>query len=155
MVGRVFKQVYNVGINRMQSVVTHLSDTDVQQGLDCAVLPTTQLQYRKYKAQATRSCMEHINDRTTANVSQCGNLHESRFKTILFTFRLIGLPIKLKSVSRINTVYNATIVVCFYITAVSLYMDTFVHRHQLEYAMKKLRLFISVILAAWMHLSFR
>jgi hypothetical protein len=98
--------------------------------------------------------MEHINDRT-ANVSHCGRLHESRFKIFLFIFRLGGLPLKLKRVSEINTVYNATIIACFYVTSVSLFMDTFVHRHQLEYAMKKLRVFIAFILVAWMHLSLR
>ena len=99
--------------------------------------------------------MEHINDKTKANVSHGDNLHESRFKILLFIFRLGGLPIKLKSVSRINTVYNATMIACFYITSVCLFMDTFVHRHQLEYAMKKLRVFIAFILASWMHLGFR
>jgi len=34
-------------------------------------------------------------------------------------------------------------------------MDTFVHRAQLVYAMKKLRVFIAFTLAAWLHLSFR
>jgi hypothetical protein len=99
--------------------------------------------------------MEFINDKTEAKVSKRNNLYESRFKILLFIFRLGGLPLKLKSVSRINTVYNVTMIVCFYISAVSLFMDTFVHRQHLEYAMKKLRVLIAFILAAWMHLSFR
>ena len=99
--------------------------------------------------------MERIKDGTKANASGCNNLHESRFKILLFIFRLGGLPIKLKSVSRINTVYSTTTIVCFYITAVCMLMDTFVHRHNLEYAMKKLRALIGFIILAWMHLSFR
>ena len=66
-----------------------------------------------------------------------------------------GLPIKLKSVSGFNTVYTTTIIVCFYLTLVSLFMDTFVHRGQLVYAMKKLRVCLAFALAVWMHLSFR
>ena len=99
--------------------------------------------------------MERINDSTKAKASGCHILHESRFKTLLFIFRMGGLPLKLQSVSKINAVYNATIWVCFYITALCLFMDTFVHRHNLEYAMKKLRALIGFIVLTWMHLSFR
>jgi hypothetical protein len=99
--------------------------------------------------------MERINGSTKANASGCSNLHESRFKILLFIFRLGGLPLKLKSVSRIYTVYSATIIVCFYFTFVSLSMDIFVHREQLVYAMKKLRVFFAFALAVWMHISFR
>jgi hypothetical protein len=99
--------------------------------------------------------MEPINDNTKPNTSGCNNLHENRFKILLFIFRLGGLPIKLKSVSRIYTVYSVTNIVCFYITFVSLFMDTFVHRGQLVYAMKKFRLFIGLSIVVWMHLFFR
>jgi len=99
--------------------------------------------------------MERINDSTKANATGCNNLHESRFKILLFIFRLSGLPVKLKSVSRIIAVYSAIIIVCYYITTVSIFMDTFVHRHNLEDAMKKLRVLIGFLLLTWMHLSFR
>ena len=99
--------------------------------------------------------MERINDSTKAKASGCHILHESRFKTLLFIFRMGGHPLKLDSVTRINAVYNATILMCFCITTVCLFMDTFVHRDNLEYAMKKLRSLIGFVLVAWMHLSFR
>ena len=99
--------------------------------------------------------MERINDSTMANDSGCNNLLESRFKILLFIFRLGGLPLKLKSESRINAVYSATIIVCFYITSLCIFMDTFVPGHVLEDAMKKLRSLIGFILITWMHLSFR
>jgi hypothetical protein len=99
--------------------------------------------------------MERINDSTKANASGSNNLYENRFKILLFIFRLSGLPIKLKTVSRIYTVYSATILVCFYVTTLCLFMDTFVHRHQLDYAMKKLRVFLAFALALWMHSNIR
>ena len=99
--------------------------------------------------------MEHINNSYKANASGCNNLHESRFKILLFIFRLGGLPLKLQSGSRINAVYNAIILVCFYVNFVSLFMDTFVQRGQLMYAMKKLRMFVGLTMAVWMHLSIR
>jgi hypothetical protein len=61
----------------------------------------------------------------------------------------------MKSTSRINTLYNVLIAVCFYSAVVRLFMDTFVHRRQLMYAMKKVRLLIGFILMAWMHISLR
>ena len=99
--------------------------------------------------------MEHINYSSKVNASGCNNPHESRFKILLFIFGLSGHPLKLKSVSRINAVYSATIIVCFFITNMCLFMDTFVQMHNLEYAMKKLRLLIGFILLTWIHLSFR
>jgi len=81
------------------------------------------------------------------------NLHESRFKKLLFVLRLCGL--KLKSASRINAVYSAIILVCFYITTAGLFMETFDQMHNLKYAMKKLPVLVGFILLTWMHLSFR
>jgi hypothetical protein len=89
--------------------------------------------------------MERINGSTKDNASGCNNLHESRFKILLFIFRQGGLPIKLKPMSRIKTVYSATIIVCYYLTTLCLFMDTFVQTHNLEDAMNKLRVLIVFI----------
>jgi len=99
--------------------------------------------------------MERINDSTKTNASGRSNLYETRFKILLFVFRQGGLPIKLKAVSKIYTVYSATIIVCFYITTVCLFMDTFVQRRQLDYTMKKLRAFLAFAITVWMHITFR
>ena len=101
--------------------------------------------------------MERVDDSTKANVSgrKIKYLHESRFKIILFIFRLSGLPIKLQPVSRIYKLYSATIMVCFCTTTMCVFMDSFVHRRQLDYAMKKLRVFIPYALAVWVHIHIR
>jgi hypothetical protein len=101
--------------------------------------------------------MERINGSTKDNASgrSSNNSYESRFKIILFIFRLCGIPIKLQPVSRIYTIYCVTIMVCFYTTAVCVFMDTFVHRHQLDYAMKKFRVFLAFVIVAWIHISIR
>jgi len=101
--------------------------------------------------------MKRINDSTKANASgrTSNNLYESRFKKILFVFRLSGLQIKLQPVSRIYRIYCVIIMVCFYTTTLCVLMDTFVHRRQLDYAMKKLRVFIAFALAVWIHISIR
>ena len=101
--------------------------------------------------------MEGINDSTKVNASGriSKNWHGSRFKIILFIFRLSGLPIKLQPVSRIYKMYCATIMLCFYTTTLCVFMDTFVHRRQMDLAMKKLRAFLPFALAAWMHIRIR
>jgi hypothetical protein len=99
--------------------------------------------------------MEHTNYKTKLSVSLSNNTHQSRFKILLFIFRLGGLPIMMKSTSKINTLYNVLIAVCFYSTAACLFMDMFVHRRQLVYVMKKLRAFTTFVLAAWILISCR
>jgi hypothetical protein len=99
--------------------------------------------------------MERINGSTKANASGCSKLHDSRFRIFLFIFRMGGHPLKSKSVSRINAVYNSTVRVCYYITTLCLTMETIVFRHNLEYAMNKFRGRIGFILVILMHLSFR
>jgi hypothetical protein len=96
-----------------------------------------------------------MHHKTKFVTSVTNNILRSRFKILLFLFRLGGFPLKMQSTSRIQTVYNVVFTVCFYFTAVCMCMDTYVHRSDLVYAMKKLRIFIGMILAAWIHISFR
>jgi hypothetical protein len=137
-----------------QSVIPDGYCRTVRRGLHSATV--TQLWYRS-TSNTTVQYMERVDDKTKANASgrTSNNLHESRFKKILFIFRLSGLPIKLQPVSRIYKLYSATITVCFCTTTMCLLMDTFVHRHQLNYAMKKLRVFIAFALALCLHINVR
>ena len=137
-----------------QSVIPDGYCRIVRRGLHSATV--TQLWYRS-TSNTTVRYMERVDDKTKANASgrTSNNLHESRFKKILFIFRLSGLPIKLQPVSRIYKLYSATITVCFCTTTMCLLMDTFVHRHQLNYAMKKLRVFIAFALALCLHINVR
>jgi hypothetical protein len=99
--------------------------------------------------------MDHSKYIETIDASHGNNSHESRFKMLLFLWRLGGIPLHMKSVSRVNRVYNATVVVCFYITNVCLCVDTFVHRQQLRYAMKKLHLLLGMQVTMWTHFRVR
>jgi hypothetical protein len=98
--------------------------------------------------------MEH-NKKYKPDTAPANNLNESRFKTLLFVLRLGGIPLNIKSVSAVNTLYNATIILCYYVTMMCLYMDTFVHRHHLVQAMKKLRVIMGMQGCVWMHFSLR
>jgi hypothetical protein len=99
--------------------------------------------------------MEQMNKTDSTDIGSDNNLSKSRFKTILSLLRLGGIPLNEKSVSVVNTMYNATIIICFYITTLCLYMDSYVHRDQLVQAMKKIRILVGMQLVAWTHFSLR
>jgi hypothetical protein len=110
--------------------------------------------------QITPVYMENTKHATNYHVSHRNNKNKNknyndRFKTLLFSFRLGGHPLMMKSVSRINRVHNVVTAVCFYSTIGCLAMDAFVHRHQLVQLMKKVRLFVGMIFITWTHFSFR
>lgn len=99
--------------------------------------------------------MEHMNNRNSTVAGSDKSLNETRFKTILSLLRLGGIPLNKTSVSTVNTAYNATLIVCFYMTTFCLYMDSYAHRAQLVQAMKKIRIVVSTQLIAWTHFSLR
>lgn len=98
--------------------------------------------------------MEDINTKT--RIDTCDkNFSESRFKTLLFLIRFAGIPVNVKSVSTVNAIYNVTVIVCCYTITAFLHMDTFVHRHQLEDVMKKIRALFVIYSIMWAHISLR
>jgi hypothetical protein len=99
--------------------------------------------------------MEHMKNITNNDIGHDNSLNESRFRTILYLFRLGGISLNKKSGSAVNTVYNATIIVCFYVTTLCLYMDSYVHRNHLVQAMKKIRILVGMQLITWTHFSLR
>jgi hypothetical protein len=99
--------------------------------------------------------MEHSKYEAKAHTS-CGNkLIESLFKVLLFLYRLGGSPLNEKSVSRLKTVYNVSIIVCFCITYFCASVDSFIHRHQLSIAMKNIRIFLGMLMITWLQFSVR
>jgi hypothetical protein len=111
--------------------------------------------YRTSDTSDTDTHIDYINNKTMTDAVSDNTIVKNRFKEFLSLFRFAGMPINMKSTSRVNTVYNATILVCFYITATCLLMDCFVHRHDLTLFMKKFRILIGTLLFVWMHISIR
>jgi len=60
--------------------------------------------------------MEQSKYEAKTHTSYNNSLIESRFKVLLFLYRIGGIPFKVKSASRLNAVFNASLIVCFYIT---------------------------------------
>jgi hypothetical protein len=99
--------------------------------------------------------MEYIQNKSKTDVSCDDELIQSRFKMLLYFLRLGGIPLQIKSLSKLNSLYNTICVVCYYSSFMCGFMDTFVHRHDLTEAMKKLRINFAMLLVAWMHFSLR
>jgi len=99
--------------------------------------------------------MEQSKYEARSYTSKNNRLVENRFKVLLFLYRMGGIPLNMKSVSRLNAVYNFSLIVCFYITYICVGVDTLVHRHQLKLAMQKLRIFLGMLMIMWLHFSVR
>jgi len=99
--------------------------------------------------------MEHSKYEARSHTSNNNSLVEYRFKVLLFLYRLGGIPLNMKSVSTLNALYNTTVIMCFYITYICVCVDTLVHRHQLKFAMQKLRNSLGMLMITWTHFSAR
>jgi hypothetical protein len=99
--------------------------------------------------------MEHSKYEARSHTSCNKSLIENRFKVLLFLYRLGGIPLYRKPVSRLHAAYNVSLIVCFYITCICVGMDTVVHRHQLKIAMQKLRICLGMLTITWLHFSVR
>jgi hypothetical protein len=82
-------------------------------------------------------------------------LSQRRFGTILFLFKLAGIPLGTHPVPRIQIVYNITIALCHYFTYVSCVMDIYVNRNNLEELVKSIRLGLSMTFVTVLDLFFR
>jgi len=99
--------------------------------------------------------MEYIQTQNKTEVLCDNELNQSRFKTLLYFLRLGGIPLQIKSVSKLNSLYKTVCVTCYYGSFMCGFVDTFVHRHDLSEAVKKLRINFAMLLVAWMHFSLR
>jgi hypothetical protein len=82
------------------------------------------------------------------------DLLENRFRKLLLTLRLAGIPVNIQSISRIQSAYNIIIAVSFYITYCSGLMD-FVSTDNLKELMKGTRVVFGMGVVMWQHLFLR
>jgi hypothetical protein len=99
--------------------------------------------------------MERGKHEAKTHTSYNNSLHESRFKELLFVYRMGGIPPKVYPASRLNAVYNASLILCFYITYFCVGVYMFFHAHQLTLAMKNFRIVLIFQLGMWTHFSVR
>jgi hypothetical protein len=86
----------------------------------------------------------------------CGkSLSEYRFRKVLFVLRMVGIPLNIPSVSRVHSVYNGVIVVCFYMTYSACLMDLILSESDFEDKMKTFRVLLGIQFIMLFHLFFR
>jgi hypothetical protein len=70
-----------------------------------------------------------------ASETEIKGLSDNRFTSIIFLFRLAGIPVKMKKISTIYTAYMITVIICSFSTFIGMFADVNVHWHNLGRAM--------------------
>jgi hypothetical protein len=99
--------------------------------------------------------MERGKHHAKTHTSYSNSLHETRFKVLLILYRIGGIALKVNSASTLNKVYNAFVIVCFYVTNIFVSVDAFLQRHELNIAMSRFRATITLQMLTYTHFSAR
>lgn len=83
------------------------------------------------------------------------DLTKSRFGTLLFMLRMGGVAAHMQPQPRAHFVYNVYLVLSYYLTCISTFMDYLQKWNNFEESMKNLRLLFSMAFVSWIHLSLR
>jgi len=78
-------------------------------------------------------------------------LLESRFNSIIFLLRLAGIPLKMKKISNIYTMYMLTAIFSTCTTVLGMIVDVCIHRDDLGLIMKNIRVLIAVVNNLWIY----
>ena len=76
-------------------------------------------------------------------------LSEFRFGSMIFLFRMAGIPFKMKKVSTIYAVYMITVTVCCCSTVIGMFVDVYIHWDELGRAMATVRVLIPFVNIIW------
>ena len=71
-------------------------------------------------------------------------LSERRFVSMIFLFRVAGIPIKMKKMSPIYAIYMVTVFIGSCSTFIGVFIDAYIHKDDLGRAMTTLRVLIPV-----------
>jgi len=78
-------------------------------------------------------------------------LSEIRFGSIIFLFRMAGIPLKMKKVSTIYSVYMITVIICTFSTFIGMFVDAYIHWDDLGRAMTSIRMLIPFTNVIWIY----
>ena len=78
-------------------------------------------------------------------------LSEIRFGSMIFLFRMAGIPFKFKKVSISYAVYMITVVICSYSTFIGMSIDVYIHWNDLGRVMTTVRTLIPITNIMWMY----
>jgi len=91
--------------------------------------------------------VHHFNMNT--GETKLSGLFDIRFASIIFLFRLAGIPVKVKKISTIYAVYTITMIICYFSTLIGMFADVYVHREDLGRVMTTMRVLISFTNFTW------
>jgi hypothetical protein len=72
-----------------------------------------------------------------------------RFRSMIFLFRLAGVPFKIKKISSIYAIYIVTVIICASTTYVGMCIDVYLHRDDLGRAVTTIRVLIPFTSNMW------
>jgi len=72
-----------------------------------------------------------------------------RFGSIIFLFKMAGIPVQIKKVSIIYGVYMITVIICGCSTYIGMFVDVYIHWDDLGRAMTSLRVLIPFTNVIW------
>jgi hypothetical protein len=78
-------------------------------------------------------------------------LSESRFGSMIFLFRMAGIPFKTKKIPTIYAFYMITVIICFSTTYLGLSVDVYIHWDDLGRAMTTVRVLIPFTNIIWIY----
>ena len=76
-------------------------------------------------------------------------LSEIRFSSMIFLFRMAGIPLKMKQVPTIYAAYMITVIICSCSTYIGMLVDVYIHWDDLGRAMTTLRVLIPLTNVMW------
>jgi hypothetical protein len=76
-------------------------------------------------------------------------LSEIRFRSMIFLFRMAGIPFQMKKISTIYTIYMVTAIICSCSTFIGTFIDVYIHRDDLGRSMKTMRVSIPITNIVW------
>jgi hypothetical protein len=77
-------------------------------------------------------------------------LSESRFGSMIFFLRMAGIPLKMKKIKPIYSIYMVTVIICSCITFIGVFVDAYIQRDDLRRAMKTARVLFSITNIMWL-----
>jgi hypothetical protein len=87
--------------------------------------------------------------------SHKGNRTDRRFGTVLFALRMGGIAVNMKTRPTSHFVYNVYLVLCYYVTYLSVFMNYLHVRDDFEESMKNVRMVFGMGLISFVHLIVR
>jgi len=81
--------------------------------------------------------------------TKLNGLLDIRFPSIIFLFRLAGIPVKLKKISTTYIVYMITVIICSCCMLIGMFLDVYIHWDDLGRAMSTVRALIAFANFMW------